>query len=153
MPELPDLQYIVRVLGPRIEGRRITRVQVKEPIVLRTLLAGPDGMPVGFAAALEGRSFESLRRHGPFLEFTLDGLSLIIHCMLSGRLQIAGPADKPLPHLCFSLDLDDGNPTPQAHFLRLSYGDEKRMGKVYVTAPGQDLGHPRLRHAGGGYPF
>ncbi len=134
MPELPDLQSIVRVLGPRLPGRRIEEVSVKEPIVLRTLLATPDGLPLGFAAALKGRVFTDPRRHGPFLAFGLDGRELIIHCMLTGRLQIASAADRPLAHLCFSLFLDNGE--------RLSYGDEKRMGKVYVTEPGRFGGIP-----------
>lgn len=139
MPELPDLQYIVKALGPKLQGRRIEEVSVKEPIVLRTLLAGPDGLPLGFAAALKGRVFTGLHRHGPFLSFALggkqpDSLLLIIHCMLAGRLQIAAASDKLLAHLCFSLILDNGE--------RLSYGDEKRMGKVYVTEPGRFGGIP-----------
>ncbi len=142
MPELPDLEYIVSVLGPAIAGRCVTGVTVKEPVVIRTLLAGPDGMPVSFASALEGRAFGSLRRHGPFLAFDMGGLLLVIHCMLAGRLQLAAAGAKPLPpsggqlhrHLCFSLALDDGS--------RLSYGDEKRMGKVYVTLPGATAAIP-----------
>jgi hypothetical protein len=40
MPELPDLVHIVKALGPEIEGRRITRAEVKNPIVLRVLVPG-----------------------------------------------------------------------------------------------------------------
>ena len=58
----PDLQYIVGVLGPAIAGRRITGASVKEPVVIRTLLASPDGLPLGFASALEGRVLGELRR-------------------------------------------------------------------------------------------
>lgn len=134
MPELPDLQYIVRVLGPAIAGRRITGASVKEPVVIRTLLASPDGLPLGFASALEGRVFGELRRHGPFLAFDMDDRLLVVHCMLAGRLQHAPRSAKPLAHLCFSLSLDDGS--------RLSYGDEKRMGKVYVTSPGATAAIP-----------
>jgi formamidopyrimidine-DNA glycosylase len=134
VPELPDLQYIVASLGPRIAGRRITGANVKEPVVIRTLLASPDGLPLGFASALEGRIVAGLRRHGPFLSFEMDGRLLVIHCMLTGRLQLAARAERPLAHLCFSLSLDDGS--------RLSYGDEKRMGKVYVTSPGSTAAIP-----------
>jgi formamidopyrimidine-DNA glycosylase len=52
--------------------------------------------------------------------------------MLAGRLQIAPRADravKPIPHLCFSLLLDSGE------WLR--YGDDKKMGKVYLTEEGR----------------
>jgi formamidopyrimidine-DNA glycosylase len=134
VPELPDLAYIVDCLAPRLSGRRIAGVSVKEPIVLRTLLAGSDGMPVGFGPALEGRSFGGLHRIGPFLHFDLGDRALIIHCMLAGRLQLAAPGQKLLAHLCFSLELDDSS--------RLSYGDDARMGKVYVTLPGDTAAIP-----------
>jgi formamidopyrimidine-DNA glycosylase len=129
VPELPDLHYIAGVLTPRIRGRRIDDVTVREPVVLRMLLAGADGGPLSFTEALKGRTFSGLRRHGPFLSFSLDGCELVIHCMLSGRLQLAAAGDKPLAHLCFTLLLDDAS--------RLSYGDDTRMGKVYVAGPGR----------------
>jgi formamidopyrimidine-DNA glycosylase len=123
VPELPDLQFIVRMLAPRVTGRTIRAVTVKEPIVIRMLL--PD--TGGFAQALPGRRIESLVRHGPFLTFTLSGgAQLIMHCMLAGRLQIAAAEEKPIGSLCFSCALDSGE------WLR--YGDEKRMGKVYLVA-------------------
>ena len=125
MPELPDLHYIVVHLAERIGNRRIDEVVVREPIVIRMLLPGAGG----FMAALQGRRIESLARRGPFLTFGLsDHAELIVHCMLAGRLQIAAAGEKPVPHLCFSLRLDNGE------WLR--YGDDKRMGKVYLTAAG-----------------
>jgi len=136
VPELPDLQYIVGMLAPRIAGRRIQEVRVKEPIVIRMLL--PDAG--GFAAALTGRRFAGLERRGPFLRFDLEDRELIMHCMLAGRLQIAGARDKALPSTCFSLMLDDG--------ARFSYGDEKKMGKVYLTAAGAHDGIPGFREQG-----
>jgi formamidopyrimidine-DNA glycosylase len=126
VPELPDLEYIVSHLAPTVSGRKITEVVVKEPIVIRMLL--PDAG--GFTDALPGRIFESLDRHGPFLHFALSGhAALVIHCMLAGRLQIAARDVKPVPHLCFSLLLDSGE------WLR--YGDDKKMGKVYLTEEGR----------------
>jgi formamidopyrimidine-DNA glycosylase len=125
VPELPDLEYIVKKLRPRVAGRTVTEVIVREPIVLRMLLPGAGG----FAEALPGRRIEGLDRRGPFLHFALSGeADLIVHCMLAGRLQIAAKKDKAVTHLCFSAALDNGE------WLR--YGDENRMGKVYLTAAG-----------------
>jgi formamidopyrimidine-DNA glycosylase len=122
MPELPDLEYIVERLSPCLTGRRVEEVTVKEPIVIRMLLPNAGG----FADALPGRRIEGLARRGPFLDFPLDGgARLVVHCMLTGRLQLDGP-DAKLGFTCFSLRLDDGQ------WLR--YGDEKRMGKVYLLA-------------------
>ena len=138
MPELPDLVHIVKALGPELEGRRITRVVVKEPIVLRVLVPG------AFGELLELSSFGKLERHGPFLHFGLErgpkigeggsqvqsgGLDLVMHLMLAGRLRLAAPGEKALPATAFSLELDDGR--------KLYYGDEKKMGKVYLCPSGQ----------------
>jgi formamidopyrimidine-DNA glycosylase len=120
VPELPDLEYLVKVLAPVLPGRTVVRAAVREPIVLRVLVPG-----ASFAPALEGRTFSAVERHGPFVRFALDdGLELIVHHMLTGRMQLADTAARPVPHLCFSLDLDGGS--------SLRYGDEKRMGKVYL---------------------
>jgi formamidopyrimidine-DNA glycosylase len=161
VPELPDLCSIVERLSPLVVGRRIEAVSVKEPIVIRMLLPGVGG----FTSALPGRTILALVRWGPFLTFTLTGdAELIVHCMLAGRLQLAQPSAeaakgaqvangakpgnaahgplkaKPLGHLCFALDLDDGS--------RLSYGDDKRMGKVYLTAAGRYEAIPGYREQG-----
>ena len=137
MPELPDLEYIVRNLAPRVKGRRISDVQIREPIVIRMLLANSGG----FAEALPGRAIQDLRRRGPFLVFALSGgAELIVHCMLAGRLQIGRPKDKAVSALCFTLGLDSGEV--------LRYGDEKKMGKVYLVAAGSHEAIPGFREQG-----
>jgi formamidopyrimidine-DNA glycosylase len=136
VPELPDLVHLVKALAPVLPGRTIARVAVREPIVLRMLVPG-----ASFATALEGRTFSAVERHGPFVRFALDGnLELIVHHMLTGRMQLAPAAAKSLAHLCFSLDLDDGS--------SLRYGDEKRMGKVYLVHEGSREGIPGWREQG-----
>jgi len=152
VPELPDLEYIVKKLAPRVIGRTITRVTVREPIVIRMLLPGAGA----FAQALPGRSIQWLRRRGPFLHFSLGGGSgagsaegtdgssaaadLIVHNMLAGRLQICDPSVKAVPHLCFTVELDSGEV--------LRYGDEKKMGKVYLTPAGTWDAVPGFREQG-----
>jgi formamidopyrimidine-DNA glycosylase len=143
MPELPDLVHIVKALGPEIEGRRITRAAVKNPIVLRVLVGGE------FADLVSGTTLGNLERRGPFLRFRLGSpaegraaagdLDLVMHLMLAGRLRLAPPAtggakgsaaaaSRPLSATAFSLELDDGR--------TLYYGDEKSMGKVYLCPAG-----------------
>jgi formamidopyrimidine-DNA glycosylase len=85
---------------------------------------------------MAGRAFLGLERRGPFLRFALGpgeagggGLDLIMHLMLAGRLRLAPREAKPLAHTAFAIDLDSGE--------SLSYGDEKKMGKVYLCEPGQ----------------
>ena len=129
MPELPDLVHILKALGPRIEGRRILRATVKNPIVLRVLVPG------SFQELVAGRAIAGLERHGPFLRFGFvaeegrAGLDLVMHLMLSGRLKLSAAGEKPLAALAFSLELEGGG--------SLHYGDEKSMGKVYLCEAGR----------------
>ena len=117
MPELPDLVYIAKRLAPEITGRTITRVTVRQPIVIRMMTGA------SFADALAGRRLLSLERHGPFLVFSTDGAAMVTHLMLSGHWQL-GQGPQPTAHECFALALDDG--------WSLRYGDETRMGRIYV---------------------
>ena len=135
MPELPDLVYIQKHLADFLPGKRITAVEIKEPIVLRALI------PEGFEDGLKHACFQKVYRHGPFLTFIFDGdLDLVIHPMLAGKFKIAESADKPGRSMCFSLHLDDGS--------YFNYLDDKKMGKVYLTESGEYDKIPRYMQQG-----
>ena len=57
MPELPEVETIVRGLRPSLPGKSIERVRVFHPDVLRQT-------PRNFSARLRGRVFESVDRRG-----------------------------------------------------------------------------------------
>ncbi|MEW5815307.1 MAG: DNA-formamidopyrimidine glycosylase family protein [Spirochaetota bacterium] len=124
MPELPDLIYIVRNLNLVLPGNKIANAYLKEPVVIRMLVHGT------FAEILNGRLITSIDRNGPFIRLRLSGYDIICHLMLAGRFQYLPQAGKPGRHSCFSLNLDNGG--------ALHYLDEKRMGKIYVTAGNKD---------------
>ena len=123
MPELPDLEYIVRKLSPLLSGRTIESVTIKEPILFRIMVPGT------VQDLLPGQEFVSAERYGPFLVLSITSLTLVVHFMLSGVIQYAKEGDKDLPYLSFSLALDNGD--------RLNFGDRKKMAKVYVSDPGK----------------
>ncbi len=134
MPELPDLEYLVARLAPRLTGRTIVSVETGDPVVLRKMLPG------SFQDILVGRRFESLTRRGPFLRFALDEHEIVMHCMLAGRLKLAAAKEKPIQHRRLTLALDDG--------LSLQYGDEKNMGKIYICDPAQHASIPLFDEQG-----
>jgi formamidopyrimidine-DNA glycosylase len=79
MPELPDVTAYVEALERRIAGRRLQRVRLRSPFLVRT--AEP---PI---AALEGTTVESIRRIGKRIVIGFDGdLFLVLHLMIAGRL-------------------------------------------------------------------
>src|SRR5579884_2911966 len=79
MPELPDVTVYVEALRRFIGGRRLDKVRLASPFVLRTF-----DPPISSA---EGREVRGVRRLGKQLVLELDGgLFLVIHLMIAGRL-------------------------------------------------------------------
>lgn len=139
MPELPDLIYLEKKLPPLLAGQRLIDVEIKEPIVLRMLLPGD------FATALRGAEFLAVRRHGPFLVFTLsEERELVIHPMLAGRFQWAGPNEKTAAGCALSLECE----APDKSRHQFHYLDDKKMGKVYLTRRGEYQSIPKFNTQG-----
>jgi formamidopyrimidine-DNA glycosylase len=79
VPELPDIVAYLTALDPRVVGRRLERLRLASPFVLRSV-----DPPV---SAVEGRTVVALRRLGKRIVFALDGeLFVVIHLMIAGRL-------------------------------------------------------------------
>jgi formamidopyrimidine-DNA glycosylase len=79
MPELPDIVVYLEALEKRILDRKLERIQVASPFLLRT--ASP---PISSA---EGRKVVEMRRLGKRVCVGLEGdLWLVLHLMIAGRL-------------------------------------------------------------------
>ena len=102
MPELPDLTVYLEALEERIVGRTLERVRVASPFVVRTM-----DPPL---KELHGREVLQLRRLGKRLIFGFEeGLFLVLHLMIAGRLQWR-PPDAKLPGRIglAAFDFEDG---------------------------------------------
>jgi len=88
MPELPDVVVYLDALTRHVVGRRLERVTLHSPFVLRTVDPPVD--------AITGASVRGVRRVGKriVLEFP-DDLFLVIHLMIAGRLRWREPGRKP----------------------------------------------------------
>jgi formamidopyrimidine-DNA glycosylase len=79
MPELPDITLYLDALEKRILGRRLERLRITSPFLLRT--AAP---PV---ASVESRKVGDLRRLGKRICIRFqDDIWLVLHLMIAGRL-------------------------------------------------------------------
>jgi formamidopyrimidine-DNA glycosylase len=116
MPELPEVETVVRDLRPLVEGRRIASV-VSGDRKLRAAWS-PEWGP-----RLRGRAVRSIRRRGKWIVLDLDdGAGLVVHLGMTGQFT-AVPADKPRAdhtHLVFTLD--DGT--------ELRFRDVRRFGSA-----------------------
>src|SRR3546814_20717924 len=82
MPELPEVETVVRGLRPKLEGRRLKRVEQRRPDLRFPL-------PENFAARLQGRRVERIQRRAKYMLLQLDdGQVLLCHLGMSGRMVI-----------------------------------------------------------------
>jgi formamidopyrimidine-DNA glycosylase len=103
MPELPEVETIVRGLAPRIEGRRIQAIwgsglplRLARPVALRRI-----------RALCVDQRFQGITRRGKYILLGLGGgAGVSVHLGMSGRLrlQTADEARPPHTHVVFSLD-------------------------------------------------
>ncbi|MGH7556492.1 MAG: bifunctional DNA-formamidopyrimidine glycosylase/DNA-(apurinic or apyrimidinic site) lyase [Gemmatimonadota bacterium] len=79
MPELPEVETIVRRLSEAVSGRRVERAEILRANVVK-------GTPRRFARALEGATVERVRRRAKFIAAELDdGRVWVTHLRMSGR--------------------------------------------------------------------
>lgn len=128
MPELPEVETVVRALRQPLIGRTITRVRNDWPRHIGT--PGLDELRV----RIQGCQVQAIHRRAKYLVFSLSqGETLIIHLKMSGHLAVVEatePADKYV-HTVF--ELDNGQ--------ELRFRDMRKFGRVYlVTNPEQILG-------------
>jgi formamidopyrimidine-DNA glycosylase len=83
LPELPDITLYLEALETRVAGKRLTRVRLANPFLLRTVEPA--------LAKFEGRRVTGLRRLGKRIVFAFDDLFLVLHLMIAGRLHWRAP--------------------------------------------------------------
>ena len=118
MPELPEVETVVRYLQPQLRGKRILAVQAG-----RKRLRHP--VPQKALRRLLGQTFTAVSRRGKWIVLSLEQDCLLIHLGMTGRLQMLASVSPGDPHCHFVCQLA---PEP-AH---LCYSDPRRFGAILV---------------------
>ena len=88
MPELPDVVLYIEGLTARVVGKRLERLQLFSPFVLRTV-----DPPI---ESIVGLTVRDVLRSGKRIVIAFDqDLFLVIHLMIAGRLRWREPGEKP----------------------------------------------------------
>jgi formamidopyrimidine-DNA glycosylase len=120
MPELPDVTVYVDRLAAKVVGRRLLRVRLGSPFLLRTAVPPP--------ASVEGRSISGVERLGKRIVLALEGeLFVVIHLMIAGRLRWLA-AGKSAARNAFAFFEFDGGAT-----LVLTEAGSKRRASLHVV--------------------
>lgn len=89
MPELPEVETIRRSITPRLQGRRIIRVNILSPRVFRV-----HKNQAAILRQIKGRKITRVSRLGKNLLFELDsGKILSLHLMMTGKI-LLNPKEK-----------------------------------------------------------
>lgn len=131
MPELPEVETTRLGLLPRLQGRTLQRMVVRNP-----RLRWP--VPKDLEKRLAGRTLRALSRRGKYLLFDFGGVTQIVHLGMSGSLRFAGADEPAALHDHVDWLFDDGST------LRLR--DPRRFGAVLWTDDAAS--HPLLAHLG-----
>ena len=131
MPELPEVETTRRGLAPRLVGRRLVGVTVRNGN-----LRWP--VPTDLDSRLRDLTLSTLTRRGKYLLFDFGVVTQIVHLGMSGSLRFPAADEPAALHDHVEWRFDDGT------VLRMR--DPRRFGAVLLSAdPGA---HPLLAHLG-----
>jgi formamidopyrimidine-DNA glycosylase len=135
MPELPEVETVMRGLSARLLGRTIRRAQVHRPDMRWPF-------PPGLAETLTGATVASFRRRAKYILMRLEGrASVLIHLGMSGRMNISDVGRNDIPrHEHLTLETTDGT--------RVGFVDPRRFGSVDLVLADREDQHRLLAGLG-----
>ena len=119
MPELPEVETVVRGLRTPLVGRKIVDVWYDWPKVI----GAPT--PTEFVDRIKGQTFRAINRRAKYIVCELDHDILAVHLKMTGRLFTWDGADMPDQWVHFRLLLDNGQ--------YLCFSDARRFGRVFLS--------------------
>lgn len=136
MPELPEVETVMRGLLPVLKGQQIEGVQLR-----RKDLRIP--FPKGLKQSLEGQKILHLSRRAKYILIQLqDNNILVIHLGMSGRVSIIPPEQDYdfQKHDHFIMNLTNG--------ARIIYNDPRRFGMIFLVGQDELETHKAFAHLG-----
>ena len=129
MPELPEVETVVRALRDPLVGRTFSEFESYWP----NQIVVPDDVEQ-LRARITGRTVTAISRRAKYIVMTLDGgeETLIVHLKMTGHLAVV-PTSKPVhKHVRNLFRLTDGDD--------LRFRDMRKFGRIYlVTDPDEIL--------------
>ena len=124
MPELPEVETVVRGLETVLPGRHILSVRLGKTDFIDN--------PPALEKLVPGSRILGVRRYGKFLAVELEAqrqskseFSLLIHLGMTGQLTVRRPEEPIAPHTHVFFALDDGR--------ELRYTDIRRFGRMVLV--------------------
>ena len=120
MPELPEVETVVRELRPRLVGRQFVRITVARRLAAKRPVQALESV------GSSDNSILSVRRRGKWIIVDLEHGHLLIHLGMTGQLT-SGDRDRPRAlHTHWVANLDDKS--------QLRFRDIRRFGSIAFYA-------------------
>ena len=115
MPELPEVETVLRTLEKQIKDCKIINIDILYPNIIE------DNIDI-FKSKLINNTFRNFKRRGKYLLFEMDDITLVSHLRMEGKYFIK---DKDVPltkhnHIVFYLDNNK----------KLIYDDVRKFGRM-----------------------
>ncbi|WP_043359209.1 bifunctional DNA-formamidopyrimidine glycosylase/DNA-(apurinic or apyrimidinic site) lyase [Belnapia sp. F-4-1] len=137
MPELPEVETVMRGLAVVLKGRVIRAASISRPDMRWPF-------PEGLAARLAGSRVEGFRRRAKYMLMRLSGGdSLLIHLGMSGRMvarRIEDLPNAPIAHEHFAMETEEG--------IRVGFVDPRRFGSIDLVPTASEDSHRLLAGLG-----
>ncbi|MGE5608485.1 MAG: bifunctional DNA-formamidopyrimidine glycosylase/DNA-(apurinic or apyrimidinic site) lyase [Bacillota bacterium] len=134
MPELPEVETVVRTLRPHLVGQTISHVRLLRTDILRT-------PSTDLPHVLTGRTVTSIDRRAKRILIHLDCPAILcIHLGMTGQLTLENPATplRPHTHMILSLRHPQQNGATQNRTIpELRFRDPRRFGGIWWLANGE----------------
>lgn len=131
MPELPEVETVVRGIRPKLVGRTICHVKSSR------LMIRPKRH---FHTRLTGQTVQALDRHGKWMFLRLgNGETLVMHLGMTGVLSVEATTAPVALHTHLRLGLDDGKE-------EMRFCDPRRFGELVLCTAAE--WHARFQQLG-----
>ncbi|MGI6608677.1 MAG: DNA-formamidopyrimidine glycosylase [Erysipelotrichaceae bacterium] len=117
MPELPEVETVVRTLEKQVGNRMIKEVIVYWDNIIANV------EPSDFTLSLKNQTIESYDRRGKFLIFTLTDYILVSHLRMEGKFFIHPQETLKNKHTHVIFKMED---------IEIHYNDVRKFGKFYL---------------------
>lgn len=135
MPELPEVENIVRGLRKMLIGQQIGGIELLETRIIKSSLSD-------FKEQLPGSVFRDIQRIGKIIVISFShGLKMIIHLKMTGQLLVHLQPRPILSHTHLIIEL-----VPRGDYL--IYRDIRRFGFIYLASCEDIYSLPPLRNIG-----
>jgi formamidopyrimidine-DNA glycosylase len=123
MPELPDVENVVKRIRPYIAGKVLKDLKILDSLLLQLPAAT-------FKENLIGKKVYSIKRRGKFiLVYLKENLTLVLHLRMTGNLLWLSSFKEKHPHDRIIFFFEHG---------KLHFRDQRRLGKIYLV-PDEDF--------------